>query len=66
MTSNPITTTLYAHKLNHNGQLIWDREVTFFPYQGPYRGDSIYFRNLIETADGGYLMILEIEKARPC
>ncbi len=56
------TTTVYARELNREGHLIWDQQVAFFTTSS-YR---VHIRNVIETTDGDYLIVLGIQKERVC
>lgn len=52
------TTVIHVLKTNDNGNLLWDRQVSSF-VTDPY---NVHIRNQIETSDGGYLIVLGIEK----
>jgi hypothetical protein len=60
--SRPVTTTVHALKFDSDGKQLWDHQVTTFTVGG----NSINFRDLIETTDGGYLMVLGVTKVRAC
>lgn len=58
----PTMTTIHVLKSNSDGTLVWDRQVTSYAMER----DRINLRGLIETSDGGYLMVLGIEKTQSC
>jgi len=56
------TTTVNLKELNQDGLINWDRKVSSFEKGKMY----IHIRDIIETDDGGYLLILGVEKTRAC
>lgn len=58
----PLSTTMYVNKMDSNGKPKWDQQVTSFD-TGIH---LIHFWNLIETSDGGYLMVIGVEKGQAC
>lgn len=59
----PVNSTVHAQKLDSNGKTIWDRRVTTFDKKNKY---LVNVRNVIATSDGGYLIVLAIEKQKSC
>ncbi len=56
------TTSVNARELNNGGELMETHLVTAFNKDIMY----VHIRDLIETADGGYLLVLGVEKTQAC
>lgn len=57
-----IGTIVHVQKVNHEDEQIWDRQVTSFKTSN----NLVHIRDVINTKDNGYLIILGVEKQKEC
>jgi hypothetical protein len=53
-------TIIFTEKKNSNGELVWERQISSFVTEPR----NIHIFSVIETSDGGYLIVLGIDKVR--